>query len=179
MVAQESEATLRNMQTGDREQLLEGGGELGELDDEGDEEDEIVLEANNPRQSNRPQGKVYSWLDVFSLSSFLCKISSFFHSVAVVLPNITLSNIFRQPSKVISKTRHRKTPVLSYTTLVWFFFLAAEAGGRVFGSMGGGGLDSDEVRIGFLTFFTFLPKSRSTFFCPVLQLFAFWLNQRK
>ena len=58
LVVQESEATLRNMQTGDRDQVLGGGGELGELDDEGDEEDEIVLEANNPRQSNRPQGKV-------------------------------------------------------------------------------------------------------------------------
>lgn len=80
---EESEATLRNMQTGDREQLLGGGGELGELDDEGDEEDEIVLEANNPRQSNRPQ--------------------------------------------------------------------AAEAGGRVFGSMGGGGLDSDEDESGSLS----------------------------
>ena len=45
------------MQTGDQGQVLGGGDELGELDDEGDEEDEIVLEANNPRQSNRPQGK--------------------------------------------------------------------------------------------------------------------------
>ena len=50
------------MQTGDRDQVLGGGGELGELDDEGDEEDEIVLDANNPRQSNRPQGKVESCL---------------------------------------------------------------------------------------------------------------------
>ena len=122
LVAQESEATLRNMQTGDREQLLGGGGELGELDDEGDEEDEIVLEANNPRQSNRPQGKVYSRLDVFSLSSFLCKISSFFHSVAVVLPNKTLSNIFRQPSKVISKTRHKNTCTKLYDSCLFFRF---------------------------------------------------------
>lgn len=38
--------------------MLGGGGELGELDDEGDEEGEIVLEANKPRQSNRPQGEV-------------------------------------------------------------------------------------------------------------------------
>lgn len=90
---EESEATLRNMQTGDRDQVLGGGGELGELDDEGDEEDEIVLEANNPRQSNRPQ--------------------------------------------------------------------AAEAGGRVFGSMGGGGLDSDEVGIGFYNFPDLL-KERGT-----------------
>lgn len=45
------------MQTGDQGQVLAGGDELGELDDEGDEEDDIVLEANNPRQSNRPQGK--------------------------------------------------------------------------------------------------------------------------
>jgi len=80
---EESEATLRNMQTGDRDQVLGGGGELGELDDEGDEEGEIVLEANKPRQSNRPQ--------------------------------------------------------------------AAEAGGRVFGSMGGGGLDSDEDESGSLS----------------------------
>lgn len=57
VVVQESEATLRNMQTGDQGQVLGGGDELGELDDEGDEDDEIVLEANNPRQSNRPQGK--------------------------------------------------------------------------------------------------------------------------
>ncbi|KAJ7390189.1 Clusterin-associated protein 1 [Desmophyllum pertusum] len=53
---EESEATLRNMQTNDDEGRVIGtGDELGELDDEGDEEDEIVLEANNPRQSNRPQ----------------------------------------------------------------------------------------------------------------------------
>ena len=58
MVVQESEATLRNMQTNDDEGRVIGtGDELGELDDEGDEEDEIVLEANNPRQSNRPQGE--------------------------------------------------------------------------------------------------------------------------
>ncbi|KAL9956206.1 hypothetical protein ACROYT_G037651 [Oculina patagonica] len=80
---EESEATLRNMQTGDQGQVLGGGDELGELDDEIDEDDEIVLEANNPRQSNRPQ--------------------------------------------------------------------AAEAGGRVFGSMGGGGLDSDEDESGSLS----------------------------
>ena len=66
-----------------------------------------------------------------------------------------------------------KTPVLSYTTLVCFFVLAAEAGGRVFGSMGGGGLDSDEVCIGFLTFFTFLPKSRFTFFLPCVTAICF------
>ena len=42
------------MQTSDQGRGLAGGEELGELDDEGDEEDEIVLDA---RQSNRPQGE--------------------------------------------------------------------------------------------------------------------------
>ena len=46
------------MQTGDQGPGLAGGEELGELDDEGDEEDEIVLDA---RQSNRPQGE-WTWL---------------------------------------------------------------------------------------------------------------------
>ncbi|XP_073245516.1 clusterin-associated protein 1-like [Porites lutea] len=79
---EESEATLRNMQAGDHGRGLTAGEELGGLDDEGDEEDEIVLDASNTRQSNRPQ--------------------------------------------------------------------AAEAGGRVFGSMGGG-LDSDEDESGSLS----------------------------
>lgn len=46
------------MQTSDQGRGLAGGEELGELDDEGDEEDEIVLDA---RQSNRPQGE-WTWL---------------------------------------------------------------------------------------------------------------------
>ena len=44
------------MQTGGPDQSLPAGEGLGELDDEGDEDEEIVLEANNMRQSNRPQG---------------------------------------------------------------------------------------------------------------------------
>lgn len=79
---EESEATIRNMQTADRGREIDPGDELGDLDDVGDDEDEIVVEANNARQSNRPQ--------------------------------------------------------------------AAEAGGRVFGSMGGG-LDSDEDESGSLS----------------------------
>ena len=55
-IRQESEATLRNMQAGDHGRGLTAGEELGGLDDEGDEEDEIVLDASNTRQSNRPQG---------------------------------------------------------------------------------------------------------------------------
>ena len=54
-IRQESEATLRNMQAGDHGRGLTAGEELGGLDD-GDEEDEIVLDASNTRQSNRPQG---------------------------------------------------------------------------------------------------------------------------
>lgn len=41
---------------------------------------------------------------------------------AVVLLNINLSNVFRQPSKVISKTKHRKTPVISYKLSFVFSF---------------------------------------------------------
>ena len=44
------------MQSGDLGRGLTAGEELGELDDGGDEEDEIVLDASNVRQSNRPQG---------------------------------------------------------------------------------------------------------------------------
>ena len=55
MVAQESEATLRNMQTGDRDQVLGGGGELGELDDEGDEEDEIVVSSLSRSKSKQKE----------------------------------------------------------------------------------------------------------------------------
>lgn len=81
---EESEATLRSIQTGGPGRRLSAGEELGDLDDEGEgeEEEEIVLEANNMRQSNRPQ--------------------------------------------------------------------AADAGGRVFGSMGGG-LDSEEDESGSLS----------------------------
>ena len=43
------------MQAGDHGRGLTAGEELGGLDDEGDEEDEIVLDASNTRQSNRPQ----------------------------------------------------------------------------------------------------------------------------
>ena len=43
------------MQAGDHGRGLTAGEELGGLDD-GDEEDEIVLDASNTRQSNRPQG---------------------------------------------------------------------------------------------------------------------------
>ena len=45
------------MQTSDQGRGLAGGEELGELDDGGDEEDEIVV----ARQSNRPQGD-WTWL---------------------------------------------------------------------------------------------------------------------
>ncbi|RMX38414.1 hypothetical protein pdam_00011835 [Pocillopora damicornis] len=78
---EESEATIRNMQTADHGQGIDAGDELGDLDG-GDDDDEIVVEANNTRQATRPQ--------------------------------------------------------------------AAEAGGRVFGSMGGG-LDSDEDESGSLS----------------------------
>ncbi|CAH3040217.1 unnamed protein product, partial [Pocillopora meandrina] len=78
---EESEATIRNMQTADHGQGIDAGDELGDLDG-GDDDDEIVVEANNTRQTTRPQ--------------------------------------------------------------------AAEAGGRVFGSMGGG-LDSDEDESGSLS----------------------------
>ena len=56
MTIQESEAMIRNMQTGDQGERMAAGEELGELDDEGDEEDEIVLDANNTRKADRPQG---------------------------------------------------------------------------------------------------------------------------
>lgn len=79
---EESEATIRNMQTTDHSRGIDAGNELGDLDDVGDDEDEIVVEANNARQATRPQ--------------------------------------------------------------------AAEAGSRVFGSMGGG-LDSDEDESGSLS----------------------------
>lgn len=80
---EESEATLTSVQSGGPDLGLPAGEGLGELDDEGDEDEEIVLEANNStRQSNRPQ--------------------------------------------------------------------AADAGGRVFGSMGGG-LDSEEEESGSLS----------------------------
>lgn len=78
---EESEATIRNMQTADHGQGIDAGDELGDLDG-GDDDDKIVVEANNTRQATRPQ--------------------------------------------------------------------AAEAGGRVFGSMGGG-LDSDEDESGSLS----------------------------
>lgn len=45
------------MQTADRGREIDPGDELGDLDDVGDDEDEIVVEANNARQSNRPQGE--------------------------------------------------------------------------------------------------------------------------
>ena len=54
LTLQESKEILRNSHTVD--QRVMAVNELGELDAEGDEEDEIVLEASNPRQSNRPQG---------------------------------------------------------------------------------------------------------------------------
>ena len=44
------------MQAGDQGRGITAAEELGDLDDDGDEEDEIVLEANNAQQSNRPQG---------------------------------------------------------------------------------------------------------------------------
>lgn len=46
------------MQTEGPDLGLPAGEGLGELDDEGDEDEEIVLERNNnTRQSNRPQGE--------------------------------------------------------------------------------------------------------------------------
>ena len=70
MFGQESEATLRKMQSEDHGQGLTAGEELGELDDEGDEEDEIVLDASNAQQSNRPQGEL-PYSSIFYLSCVL------------------------------------------------------------------------------------------------------------
>lgn len=67
------------MQTGDQGQVLGAGDELGELDDEGDEEDEIVLEANNPRQSSRPQGNC--------VTVQLCRCSAPFSLAIILLHN--------------------------------------------------------------------------------------------
>ena len=44
------------MQTADHGQGIDAGDELGDLDG-GDDDDEIVVEANNTRQTTRPQGE--------------------------------------------------------------------------------------------------------------------------
>ena len=44
------------MQTADHGQGIDAGAELGDLDG-GDDDDEIVVEANNTRQATRPQGE--------------------------------------------------------------------------------------------------------------------------
>ena len=56
------------MQTADHGQGIDAGDELGELDG-GDDDDEIVVEANNTRQATRPQGE---WLSsVMQISHYV------------------------------------------------------------------------------------------------------------